>query len=272
MSRFGSSIPWIVSGNVDQASKQSGPPDDEQFDCECDSIASVAAVVGGRSYFLPLHYTPSYRYPVIVWLHCDGFNEHQIDDVMPHINLRNYIGVSVRASHAADAAGHRFNWHHGATGIAFAHETVVGAIEEAEERFSVHESRIVLAGYRSGGTMALRIAMRDPYRFAGAISLGGAMPRGAIRNFSQLRRRRLPMLWQWAAGRSDYTAETVRDDCRLALDASAQVELRQYPGDDEMDTVVLRDLNEWMMRRIVSDDCSAATERWATGPTTYSAN
>lgn len=262
----------MISGNDDPASNPTDLPPDQHSDCQFDSITPLASLATGRSYFLPLHYTPSYRYPVIVWLHCNGYNEHQIDDVMPHISLRNYLGIGVRASRAADAAGHRFDWHQGAAGIAAAHEAIVAAIEEAETRFSVHAGRIVLAGYRAGGTMALRIALRDPERFAGAVSLAGAMPRGAIRNVSQLRRRRLPMLWQWAAGRSDYTAAAVRRDCRLALDAHAQVELRQYPGDDEMDTVVLRDLDEWLMRRIVSAGGAAAVDRWASTPTAYSAN
>ena len=171
--------------------------------------------------------------------------------MIPHISLRNYIGVGIRGPRAADSIGHRFDWHQSPAAIAAAHEAVIHAVDEANGRFSVHQRRIILAGYRSGGTMALRIAMRDPDRFAGAISLGGRMPQGAIRNFHQLRRRRMPMLWQWGSGNTDYTEETLKSDCRSSMAMGGQVEVRQYPGDDEMDTVALRDVDEWIMRRIV---------------------
>ncbi len=225
-----------------------------------------------RSFFLPLHYTPSYQYPLIVWLHSNGFNENQIDHVMPHISLRNYVGVGIRGTRAADSIGHRFDWHSSPAGIEAAHEAVIEAMEEAGARFSINPSRVLLAGYRDGGTMALRIAMREPDRFAGAASLGGRMPQGAIRNIHQLRRRRLPMLWQWGLANTDYTDVNLRHDVRSVMASGGQVEVRQYPGDDEMDTVVLRDLDEWIMRRIVSNSSIADSDRWATSPTLYSNN
>ena len=58
-----------------------------------------------RSFFLPLHYTPSYEYPLVIWLHSNGFNENQIDHVMPYISLRNYVGVGIRGTKAADSIG-----------------------------------------------------------------------------------------------------------------------------------------------------------------------
>jgi phospholipase/carboxylesterase len=226
-----------------------------------------------RSFFLPLHYTPSYEYPLIVWLHSNGFNENQIDHVMPHISLRNYIGVGIRGTRAADSVGHRFDWHQSPSAISAAHEAVIEAVDDALDRFSVCPSRIVLAGYQQGGTLALRIAMREPDRFAGAISLAGRMPQGAIRNLHQLRRRGLPMLWQWAKDNPDYTEDNLKSDCRSVMAIGGQIEVRQYPGDDEMDTVVLRDLDEWIMRRIISSSSSGAKgDRWATSPTSYSSN
>jgi phospholipase/carboxylesterase len=225
-----------------------------------------------RSFFLPLHYTPTYEYPLLVWLHSNGFNENQLDHVMPHISLRNYIGVGIRGTRAADSIGHRFDWHQSPSAISATHEAVIEAIEDALDRFSVRKSRIVLAGYQQGGTMALRIAMREPDRFAGAISLAGRMPQGAIRNVHQLRRRGLPMLWQWAEGNRGYTEENLKSDCRSVMAIGGQVEVRQYPSDDEMDTVVLSDLDEWIMRRIISNAAGTSSDRWATSPTTYSIN
>jgi len=254
MSRFLSSVSWTPS--------QNDPVEATTF----------SEVASGHCFFLPLHYTPTYDYPLVVWLHSNGFNESQLDDVMPYISARNYVGVGVRATKAADAAGHRFDWHQGTAAISAAHDSIITAIDEARERFSIHNSRIVLAGYRDGGTMALRIAMRQPDRFAAAISLGGPMPQGAIRNICQLRRRRLPMLWQWGGARKEFTANRLKADCRMAMTIGGQVEVRQYPGGDEMDTVVLNDIDHWIMRCVVNGSSVIDPDRWASNPTAYSAN
>lgn len=225
-----------------------------------------------RSFFLPLHYTASYAYPALVWFHNNGFNEHQIDSVMPHISLRNYIGIGIRGTRAADSVGHQFDWHHSPAAIDAAHDAVCEAIEEASQRFSIHASRIVLAGYREGGSLAQRIAFRDPDRFAGVISLGGRVPHQGIGNLSQLRRRRLPMLWQWSIDNPQYTDENLKSDCRLSMSIGADVEIRQYADDDEMNTVALSDVDEWVMRRIIAGSSVSDSPQWATRPVAYSRN
>lgn len=227
-----------------------------------------------RSYFLPIHYTNQYRYPLIVWLHHDGFNEHQVTQVMPHISLRNYVAVGVRGNRSADSSGHRYDWHDSAAAIGIAHDNVIDAADEAAERFSIHPQRVVLAGYGAGGSMALRIAMRDPDRFAAAVSLGGRMPQGSIRNPNQLRQRRLPMLWQWGTQNPEFTADGLKTDCQAAMAINAPVEIRQYPGSDEMDTVVLSDLDRWVMRCVISSEnvCDSPDDCWTTSPTMYSNN
>ena len=242
---------------------------------EPDSHAASGLPLGvavGRSFFLPLHYTASYQYPLIVWFHSNGFNENQVDDVFPHISVRNYVGIGIRGTRAADSNGHRFDWHFSAAGIASAHESTCEAVEEAMRRFSIHPSRIVLAGYREGGTMAQRIALRDPERFAGVISLGGRIPQGGMGNLLQLRRRRLPMLWQWGQDNPQYNEENLKTDCRLIMSLGAELEIRQYPDDDEMNTSALGDVDAWIMRRIVAGSSIADSEQWASSPIAYSRN
>lgn len=225
-----------------------------------------------RSFFLPVHYSENYQYPLLVWFHSNGFNEHQIDQVMPHISLRNYIGVGIRGTKAVDSVGHRFDWHHSPAGIATAQEAVLQAIEAAAERFSINTSRVVLAGYRDGGTMALRTAMREPDRCAGVISLGGRMPSGSIRNIQQLRERRMPMLWQWGTENTQFNQQNLKTDFQICMSIGSRVEVRQYPGNDEMTTIALRDLDEWTMRHVVADSSIKDSDRWASSPTLYSSN
>lgn len=225
-----------------------------------------------RSFFLPVHYTASYRYPLIVWLHHDGFNEHQIDQIMPHVSTRNYIGIGIRGNQAADSAGHCFGWHDSPAAIDSTHDAIQEAIAEAKHRFSIHASRIILAGYRSGGTMAQRIALRTPDQIAGVISMGGPMPRGEFGRFEELRQRKLPMLWQWSSKNSLYNETNIREDCQLAMSISADVEIRQYADDDEMNTVALRDTNDWIMRKLIPDSSISDSEQWSSKPIAYSQN
>ncbi len=275
MNRFKKPMSWNLAGSSTPPSAGDRSESRDTKLKTCDFTMSEDdhgnPVESDRAFFLPLHYSPGYQYPLIVWLHSDGFNEKQIEQVLPHISVRNYVGVGVRGNRATDSSGHRFDWHSSRAGIGIAHDLVMDAAEEACDRYSVRPDRIVLAGYGAGGTMAIRIAMRDPRRVAAAVSIGGRMPQGEIRNLNQLRARRLPMLWQWAQQNAEYTTDGLKADCQAAMSIAAKVQVRQYPGDHEMDTIVLDDLNRWMMEEVVSVS-SKSSDRWRTTPTTYSSN
>lgn len=290
MNRFHPSISWdSVSDSANQESPSAGPEDRQQagwgVESAEDSIAGCESISGltasadfertaARVFLLPLHYEPNYRYPLVVWLHSDGFNEHQVEHVMPHISLRNYVAVGIRGVRAADSVGHRFDWSSSPAAVEAARVAVAETVEEAATRFSLHPDRVVLAGYRSGGTMALRIALGDPDAFAGVVSLAGRLPRngGLLGNLPALQRRRLPMLWQWARLGKRFDHQRLSDDLRAVMLMRAQVEVRQYEDDDEMNTVTLSDLNDWVMQRIVNGVGSHDTDRWSSSEVRFSNN
>ena len=257
-------------GDVAQWADDASDGNDDGYTAEPIATARSAA----RAFFLPVHYEASYSYPLVVWLHNDGFNERQINCVMPHISLRNYVAAAVRAPRAVDSKGHRFEWSTSAAAVEAAHEGVVQAIEAAQERFSIHPSRIVLAGYKTGGTMAMTIAMRDPSLFAGVISLGGYFSdRGRLFNdLPALRRRQLPMLWQWARGNRDFCTDQLRCDIQAAMMFKAKVEIRQYNDDDEMNTMTLSDIDDWIMSRVVAGQDVTASDCWGSHPVQFSGN
>jgi hypothetical protein len=80
------------------------------------------------------------------------------------------------------------------------------------------------------------------------------------------------MLWLWGEQNPDYRQETIREDCQLVLSTGSELEIRQYPGDDEMTTVALRDIDHWIMRRIVAGTSIGDAEPWASDPIAYSRN
>src|SRR5687767_14412416 len=121
------------------------------------------------SLFAPLHYEENYAYPLLVWLHSAGGDERQLARVMPLVSMRNYVGLAVRGPVAA--LGRGFAWPQTPDAIAAAEQRIVESIERARQRFHIHRQRVYLAGYQSGGTMAYRIALRNPDKFAAAVSI-----------------------------------------------------------------------------------------------------
>ena len=195
-----------------------------------------------------------------------------IDQIMPHLSTRNYIGIGIRGNHAVDSAGHCFNWHDSPAAVDATQEAVFDAIEEASIRFSIHPKRVILAGYQDGGTMAQRIALRTPSQISGVISMGGTLPHGELSLFEELRQRKLPMLWQWSSRNPLYNDQQIREDCQLAMSISADLEIRQYADEDEMNTVTLKDANDWIMRKVISGSSISDTNQWSSKSVAYSAN
>jgi phospholipase/carboxylesterase len=238
------------------------------------SPSSWSAALRAQTFFVPMHYEANYRYPLIVWLHSDGFNENQVCQVMPHISTRNYLATGVRAPKAADASGHRFDWGENSSSLESAERSVLEAVNRAAKQYSVHAERIVLAGYRHGGSMAMHIAMQNPELFSAAISLGGEFRLRSEMTVDRerLRERRLPMLWQHSICGQRYDEQKLALEIQAAASVKMRLEIRQYRNEDEMNTVVLSDLDHWIMSHVVSGAPVAKMHRWDTSPTSFSDN
>jgi phospholipase/carboxylesterase len=200
---------------------------------------------GPVSVFAPLHYEPGYAYPLVIWLHGPGLDEGQLRRVMPAVSMRNYAAVAPRGPGRGPGGG-RY-WPQDDDAIEEAEACVWQALAAAENRFKVHSRRRYLAGYGCGGTMAVRLAMRHPDRFAGAATLGGPLPSGGapLSRLGELRR--LPLLIAAGCESDDYDSENVCRDLRLVHSAGMNVTLRHYPCGQELIPEMLADLNRWLM-------------------------
>ncbi len=237
------------------------------------SLSETCRVKRPREFFLPVRYEPGYRYPLVVWLHNNGFNETQVRQVMPHLSTRNYVGVGVRGSLAMDASGHRFEWSHTPAAVSRCEDAVWQAVDDACERYSIHRDRVFIAGYGAGGTMARRVAFQRSNQFAGCIALGGRMPRGNAVLSNLVSTRNLKNLWAVAIENPELREEQFEDDMRLVANARLRLDVRRYTTDDEMMTEVLRDVNAWMMRIVTgAPEDPTASEKWATTPVGFSSN
>jgi len=210
--------------------------------------------------FAPLHYEPNYAYPLVIWLHGPGDDERQLLRVMPLVSMRNYVSVGPRAPRAmaGDQPGHQ--WPTSGVGLGTAAQSVFECLEIVKQKFHVAPHRVFLAGYQSGGTMAFRVGLAHPRRFAGILSLGGPFPTGDTPLAHLKEARGLPLFI--AQGRSSeiYPVETTCDELRLFHAAGMHVTLRQYPCGDELNTQMLHDMNVWMMEQVTGASDSDAED------------
>lgn len=197
--------------------------------------------------FSPVGYEAGYRYPLVVWLHSQGSSERELTSVMAGLSLQNHVAIAPRGTDRMYGEKNYFTWRQNPTHIDLAAKRVEDSIFRAQEERNIHPGRVFIAGYGSGGTMALRIALRHPEWFAGVASLNGPMPTG----FSPLGRfndaRRLPVLLGSGLDSEQYEVDCVYRDVRLLRTAGMKLDVRHFHAGDELLTSMLAEINAWIM-------------------------
>jgi phospholipase/carboxylesterase len=199
--------------------------------------------------FSPQHYEPNYGYPLVIWLHGNRGDERQLQRVMPLVSMRNYAAIGIRGPSPAGQRG-GYHWQQNHDAIHTSEQRVFEAIELAAAKFNINRQRIFLAGYESGGTMAMRMALRNPHAFAAAVSVGGSFPAGMnpLSNLSQLRK--FPLLICHCRDSQTYPVERLCEELTLFHSAGMSISLRQYPCGDELTTQMLADMDHWLMEQV----------------------
>ena len=201
------------------------------------------------SLFAPLHYEPNYAYPLVIWLHGPGDDERQLLRVMPLVSMRNYVSIGPRGPRPMTGQTPGYHFGNDLDSNA-AEQAIFDCLEVATEKFHIAQHRIFLAGFQSGGTMAFRVGLQHPRRFAGVLSLGGPFPLGNSPLAYLEEARSLPLFITQGRGSTSYPVEQACDELRLFHSAGMHVTLRQYPCGDELNTQMLHDMNVWLMEQI----------------------
>lgn len=215
-----------------------------------DRVETPSEVESCHCIFTPLHYERNYAYPLVVWLHGPQGDERQVNRVMPLVSSRNYAAVGPRGTDAPPAGANGYGWSQSSEAIDLAERRVSAAIAAARHWLNIEPSRIFLAGYDAGGTMALRLALSRPEAYAGVLSLGGALP-STLRPLARLHAVRGLKVFL-ATGRSSqrYPEQEVCGNLRLLHAAGMAVCLRLYPCGDDLTTNMLSDMDRWIMEQI----------------------
>ena len=242
-----------MMNRIQHPTKSAKPaPPSPTFRIESGLFVSSSAHDASRVLFGPKHYEPNYAYPLLVWLHGPGCDERQLVRIMPVISLRNYVAVAPRgflhSGESSNRAG--YLWPETDECIEEAAWRISEAVEAAGRKFHLARNRVFLGGFDAGGTMALRVAMSDPGRFAAALSIGGRFPRGRTPFHCLTEARRLPVFLAVGRDSPEYSPDTACDDLRLLHAAGMSIILRQYPCGQELTEQMLRDVDRWIIEQI----------------------
>jgi phospholipase/carboxylesterase len=206
--------------------------------------------------FLPTGYEPNYPYPLLVFLHHHGGSEEQVLRLAPRLSRRNYISIALRGPHrlAPRPDGRpAYGWGPGGGCDALVEDYVFRAVEQTRRHYHVHSERIYLAGYCEGATLAYRLGLLYPDRFAGVISLNGCMARrgGPLLRLPEVRQ--LRVLIGHGIANAIVPITLARRDFRLLYTAGLSVRMLTYAANHRIHRDMLRDINRWIMRQ-VSDE------------------
>jgi phospholipase/carboxylesterase len=206
--------------------------------------------------FLPIGYEPNYPYPLLVFFHGQGGDEEQVLRLAPRLSRRNYICISLRGP---DRLGRgedgraAYGWGQDGQCDAPIEDYVLRAVEQTRRIYHVHSERVYLAGFSEGATLAYRLGLSFPERFAGIISLNGTMPRRGCPLLRLDDIRPLKVFIGHGIANAIVPLSLARQDSRLLYTAGLSVHLQCYPTTNRIHSDMLRDVNRWVMGHVTGD-------------------
>ena len=138
--------------------------------------------------FVPENYEPNYAYPLVVWLHDAGRSERDIVDVLPHISMRNYLGLALRGTAPADPrvdnegrelTGYR--WSRSQRMRLMFQDELYASVRQMRQDFHIHTERVFLAGRETGPRWRGRSFWHGPNGLPDWPCLADSSPGGGVR-------------------------------------------------------------------------------------------
>ncbi len=201
--------------------------------------------------FAPEHYETGYAYPLVIWLHSHDSSEYELDCVMPHLSLRNYVALAIRGTQSSRTNARRFRWEKSVSAMAVSEELVLQTIKAISEKLSINSQKIFLAGHGVGGTLAQWIGLRHSQHFAGVISIHGGFPRRSKSLVQWKLARQLPVLFMYGQQSELCDTDEVCRSLRHVHSAGLQYRFSQFATGDEFDTAMADAANRFMMDLVV---------------------
>lgn len=130
----------------------------------------------GAQVAIPAHYTPSYAYPLLVWLCDDAASEADIGRWLERISPRNYIALGLRRDlygrHRKEASADPLH-------VRMSLPRYASVVRRVAGELRLHPERHYVAGAGSAGRIAIEWLLRRPDWFAGGIVIDVDRPAAA---------------------------------------------------------------------------------------------
>lgn len=206
--------------------------------------------------FVPENYERNYAYPLVIWLHEAGRSERDIVDVLPHISMRNYLGLALRGTAPAKgrAAGENkapsgYRWSRSERSRLLFQDVLHASVHRLRQDFHIHSERIFLAGAGDGGTLAWELFLARPEWFAGVAVFEGRFPwrRRPLRHYRELRGKHVFLA---ADAHNPASLENAEHLGRLLYSAGLDVAVRCHLPGPRRPRSLFRNLDHWIMEAI----------------------
>ena len=175
----------------------------------------------------------------------------------PRLSRRNCISIGLRGPHGLGLRPDGrpgFSWGLEGPCDALIEDYVFRAVEQTRRTYHVHSERIYLAGFREGAALAYRLALLYPEKFAGVISMNGAMPRRGCPLLRLPEVRGLRVLIGHGIANPIVPLTLARQDHRVLFNAGLPVQMHTYPTTHRIHAEMLRDVDRWVQKNIDDDD------------------
>jgi phospholipase/carboxylesterase len=247
-----------------------------------DTSTEVSSLIEAR--FIPQRYEPNYAYPLLALFHARGGDEQQMVRSMPALSWRNYVGLSLRGPEAVIKRGRPEGYSWGAAyarpdrkaprpaaavsegelvrrrlleappePVDILEDDVFAAIRQTRRTLHVHSERIYLVGIGEGASVAYRLGLSYPERFAGVVAINGWIPAG-FRPLGRLKAcRELRILVVHGEWNGRVPIHSARRDVSTLRAGGLRVAFQSYPCAHRLTSPMLADVDTWLINHCTSE-------------------
>ena len=127
-------------------------------------------------------------------------------------------------------------------------------IDATVQRVGGDPARVVILGFSQGGTLAYRLGLAEPRRFAGIAALSTYLPDDLVGAVDREAVGAVPLLVQHGTSDPMIDVERARASRDLLTSIGAQPEYLEYPMAHEIGRQSLTDLDRWVTRVLRLDE------------------